>query len=102
MSGLFKSRSVILNSKSSLASSLFFNQRRNAGGAYSHFKVKKQNWVEQNEIYRENQFMTWAVVPKNILYVVFLVGLPLGFRSLYMQELAIRDAEQGRPIHERM
>ena len=46
--------------------------------------------------------MTWAVVPKNILYVVFLVGLPLGFRSLYMQELAIRDAEQGRPVHERM
>jgi hypothetical protein len=101
MSGLLRSR-VIFKSKSSFASSLYFIQRRNAGGAYSHFKVKKQNWVEQNEIYRENQFMTWAVVPKNILYVVFLVGLPLGFRSLYMQELAIRDAEQGRPVHERM
>jgi hypothetical protein len=46
--------------------------------------------------------MTWSVVPKNFLYVLFLVGLPLGFRSLYMQELALRDAEQGRPIHERM
>ena len=92
---------VTKSSSLSLSSSLFI-QRRWAGGAYSHFKVKKQNWVEQNEIYRENQFMTWAVVPKNVLYVVFLVGLPLGFRSLYMQELALRDAEQGRPVHERM
>lgn len=100
----FLKRVSILSSSSSSSStsSIFSVPRRFAGGAYSHLKVKKQNWVEQNEIYRENQFMTWSVVPKNFLYVLFLVGLPLGFRSLYMQELALRDAEQGRPIHERM
>jgi len=76
--------------------------RRWAGAAYAHLKVKKNNWVEQNEVFRENQFMTWEVLPKNVGWLLLLVGAPLGFRSLYMSELAVRDADAGRPVHERV
>ena len=64
--------------------------------------MKKNNWVEQNEVFRENQFMTWEARASNLAFLVFLVGLPLGFRELYMAELATRDKEAGRPVHERV
>jgi hypothetical protein len=64
--------------------------------------VKKNNWVEQNEVFRENQFMTWEAHSGNLAWLVLLIGLPLGFRELYMAELALRDKEAGRPEHERV
>ena len=38
----------------------------------------------------------------NLVWLALLLGLPLGFRELYMGELAMRDAEHGRPVHERV
>ena len=38
----------------------------------------------------------------NLVWLGLLLGLPLGFRELYMGELAMRDAEHGRPVHERV
>jgi len=37
-----------------------------------------------------------------LVWLGLLLGLPLGFRELYMGELAMRDAEHGRPVHERV
>ena len=64
--------------------------------------MKKNAYVEQNEVYRENQFMTWEMARGNLGWLLLLVGLPLGFRSLYAEELAIRDKDAGRPVHERV
>ena len=38
------------------------------------------NSVEQNEVFRENQFMTWSMSSSNAGWLVLLLGLPLGFR----------------------
>ena len=53
-------------------------------------------------MFRENQFMTWEAHAGNLAFLLILVGAPLGFRELYMAELATRDKEAGRPVHERV
>lgn len=70
--------------------------RRNASAAYANLKVKKQNWVEQNEVARENQFFSWAPGSHNMAALLFMtVVFPVGFHHLFKAEQELRDHTLG-------
>lgn len=67
-------------------------QKRSASSAYAHMKVKKNNWIEQNEVYRENKFMNWTLNKSNIVAVgTMAVVIPYTLHYLVKQELGIRE-----------
>lgn len=55
-------------------------------------KVKKNNWVEQNEILRENQFYQWTINKRTVVGVLFMaVIFPAFFYNLHKEEQERRD-----------
>jgi hypothetical protein len=58
--------------------------------------------AQQNEILRENQFNNWGMHSGNLFgLLMMVVVLPLGYRKLYMQELAGKEIAEGVPVRDR-
>ena len=63
----------------------------------SQFKIKKQNWVEANEIAREYQYRRWVPNSTNILpLTLLLVGFPMVYHYLVKHELELRDVKMNK------
>jgi len=61
------------------------------------FKIKKQNWVEANEIAREYQYRTWVPNAGNILpLTLMLVAFPMAYHWLVKNEMEIRDVKMNK------
>jgi hypothetical protein len=59
--------------------------------------------TQQNEVLRENQFFGWTVNKKNLLGLGMMVlGIPLGYRHLFIIEAEARDVARGAPPRERI
>lgn len=66
--------------------------RRYASAAFAHMKVKKNNWVEQNEIARENKFYDWTIGKHNLMGLLAMTILfPAGYHYLHKSEAQLRD-----------
>ena len=63
----------------------------------AQFKIKKQNWVEANEIAREYQYRRWVPNSTNILpLTLLLVGFPMVYHYLVKHELELRDVKMNK------
>ena len=76
---------------------------RCASAEYAHLAVKKNNWVEQNEVLRENRYASFTIDRSNLGAIVFMCVLfPLGYRALFMSEMEQRDVLAGGPVRPRV
>lgn len=66
--------------------------RRHASAAFAHMKVKKNNWIEQNEVARENTFYDWTIGKHNLVGLLVMTCIfPAGYHYLHKSEAQLRD-----------
>ena len=71
--------------------------------SFSHFVSPPSPFhPQQNEVFRENQFNTWAFTQKNFVPLAVMVFvLPLSMHFMVKDEFAIRDKVREKEVQPR-